>query len=160
MLHSDVATAVGHIPSGLFIVTVMDPETKKIDGYLASWVQQVSFNPLLISLAIRPGRPAYDLIKSGKVFSVNVVGEHDKTYLRHFWKGYDPNSNPFNELNHTIAPHGGVILLQAKSAMECQLVSSSKPGDHEIVIAKVMSSVHMEEGAKPMVHIRKTGTDY
>lgn len=160
MLHSDVTTAVGHIPSGLFIVTVMDPETKKIDGYLASWIQQVSFSPLLISLAIKPGRPAYDLIKSGKIFAVNVVGEHDKTYLRHFWKGYDANSNPFNELNHTIAPHGGVVLLQAKSAMECQLVSSSKPGDHEIVIAKVISSTHMEEGAKPMVHIRKTGTDY
>lgn len=160
MLHSGVATAVGHIPSGLFIVTVMEPETKKIDGYLASWIQQVSFNPLLISLAIKPGRPAYDLIKSGKVFAVNVVGEHDKTYLRHFWKGYDPNSNPFNELNHTIAPHGGVVLLQAKSAMECQLVSSSQPGDHEIVIAKVISSAHMEEGSKPMVHVRKTGTDY
>jgi flavin reductase (DIM6/NTAB) family NADH-FMN oxidoreductase RutF len=160
MLHSDVATAVGHIPSGLFIVSVMDPETKKIDGYLASWVQQVSFNPLLISLAIKPGRPAYDLIKSGKVFCVNVVGEHDKTYLRHFWKGYDPNSNPFNELNHTIAPHGGVVLLQAKSAMECQLVDSLKPGDHEVVIAKVISSAVMEEGNRPMVHVRKTGTDY
>jgi flavin reductase (DIM6/NTAB) family NADH-FMN oxidoreductase RutF len=160
MLHSDVATAVGHIPSGLFIVSVMDPETKKIDGYLASWVQQVSFNPLLISLAIKPGRPAYDLIKSGKVFSVNVVGEHDKTYLRHFWKGYDPNSNPFNELNHTIAPNGGVVLLQAKSTMECKLVDSLKPGDHEVVIAKVISSAVMEEGTRPMVHVRKTGTDY
>jgi flavin reductase (DIM6/NTAB) family NADH-FMN oxidoreductase RutF len=160
MLHSDVATAVGHIPSGLFIVSVMDSDTRKIDGYLASWVQQVSFNPLLISLAIRPGRPAYDLIKSGKVFSVNVVGDHDKTYLRHFWKGYDPNTNPFGELNHTIAPHGGVILLQAKSSMECQLVESFKPGDHEIVIAKVLSSAHMAEEAKPMVHIRKTGMDY
>ncbi len=160
MLHCDVATAVGHIPSGLFIVTVMDAETRKIDGYLASWVQQVSFNPLLISLAIKPGRPAYDLIKSGKVFTVNVVGDHDKTYLKHFWKGYDPNSNPFKDINHTISTHGGVILLQAKSAIECQMVESLKPGDHEILIAKVLSSTHMTEEARPMVHIRKTGMDY
>ncbi|MES2527660.1 MAG: flavin reductase family protein [Bdellovibrionota bacterium] len=160
MLHSDVATAVGHIPSGLFIVTVMDPETKKVDGYLASWVQQVSFNPLLISLAIKPGRPAYDLIKSGKTFTVNVVGDHDKTYLKHFWKGYDPNSNPFQDIKHAIGPNGGVTLLQAKSAIECQLVESVKPGDHEIVIAKVLSSTLMAEEAKPMVHIRKTGMDY
>lgn len=160
MLHTDVALAIGHIPSGLFIVSVMDPETKKIDGYLASWVQQVSFNPLLISLAIKPGRPAYDLIKKGLVFSVNVVGDHDKTYLKHFWKGYDPNSNPFNELPHSIAPHGGVVLNQAKSSMECQMVEAHKPGDHEIVIAKVISSAHMAEESRPMVHIRKTGTDY
>ncbi len=160
MLHTEVATSVGHIPSGLFIVTVMDAETKKIDGYLASWVQQVSFNPLLISLAIKPGRPAYDLIKSGKVFSVNVVGDHDKTFLKHFWKGYDPSSNPFQDIAYETAPHGGVTLLQAKSSMECQLVDSLKPGDHEIVIAKVVSSTLLAEEARPMVHIRKTGMDY
>lgn len=160
MLHSDVATAVGHIPSGLFIVSVMDPESKKIDGYLASWIQQVSFNPLLISLAIKPGRPAYDLIRSGKVFSVNVVGDHDKTFLKHFWKGYDPNSNPFHEIGHAMGPNGGVVLLQAKSSMECQLVHAFTPGDHDIVIAKVISSAHMAEEAKPMVHIRKSGMDY
>lgn len=160
MLHTEVATSVGHIPSGLFIVTVVDAETQKIDGYLASWVQQVSFNPLLISLAIKPGRPAYDLIKSGKVFSVNVVGDHDKTFLKHFWKGYDPSSNPFQDIAYEIAPHGGVTLLQAKSSMECQLVDSLKPGDHEIVIAKVVSSTHLSEEARPMVHIRKTGMDY
>ena len=58
--------AIGHIPSGLFIVCAKDDE--KIDGYLASWVQQVSFDPLLISLAIKPGRPVYDLIINGGVF--------------------------------------------------------------------------------------------
>ena len=45
---SDKAQAVGHIPSGLFIVTTTDGGKK--DGYLASWVQQVSFEPLVLSL--------------------------------------------------------------------------------------------------------------
>lgn len=160
MPHSIPGIAVGHIPSGLFIVAVQDPATGEIDGYLASWVQQASFSPMIISLAIKPGRPAYDLIKSGKTFAVNVTGDHDKTYLRHFWKGYDPNNNPFTELAHTIGENGGVILSQAKSAFECQMIDSVKPGDHDIVYAKVLSSCIMNEESRPMVHIRKSGADY
>jgi 3-hydroxy-9,10-secoandrosta-1,3,5(10)-triene-9,17-dione monooxygenase reductase component len=160
MLHSVAATAVGHIPSGLFIVAVQDSKSNTIDGYLASFVQQVSFNPLIVSLAIKPGRPAYDLIMSGKPFAINIVGDHDKNYLKHFWKGYDPQSNPFAEIPHQIGENGGVILNQAKSAIECQLVESVKPGDHEVVFAKVLSSYVLNEESKPMVHIRKSGADY
>lgn len=160
MLHTEIAAAIGHIPSGLFIVSVQDPETKIIDGYLASWIQQVSFEPMIVSLAMRAGRPAYELIKKGAPFAINVVGDHDKTFLKHFWKGYDPNQNPFEELAHDIGAQGGVILKQAKSAMECVLISSVKPGDHEIVFAKVLSSHIMSEESKPMVHIRKSGKDY
>jgi flavin reductase (DIM6/NTAB) family NADH-FMN oxidoreductase RutF len=158
MLHSNIATAVGHIPSGLFIISVQDGP--HIDGYLASFVQQVSFNPLIVALAIKPGRPAYDLIKAGKPFAVNVIGDHDKSYLKHFWKGYDPAQNPFNELPHEIGQNGGVILKQAKSAIECQLLNTVTPGDHEVVFAKVLSSYVMNEEAKPLVHIRKSGADY
>jgi flavin reductase (DIM6/NTAB) family NADH-FMN oxidoreductase RutF len=159
-MHSDSATAVGHIPSGLFIVAVKDPQSTVIDGYLASWIQQISFDPMMIGLAIRPGRPAYDLIKAGKVFAVNIVGDHDKSYLKHFWKGYDPANNPFSELSHQAGENGGVILHQAKSTIECQFVSSVKPGDHEVVFAKVLASYVQNEDSKPMVHIRKSGKDY
>jgi flavin reductase (DIM6/NTAB) family NADH-FMN oxidoreductase RutF len=160
MLQSDIATSVGHIPSGLFIVAVLDSTSNTIDGYLASFVQQVSMNPLIVSLAIKPGRPAYDLIKSGKPFAINIVGDHDKSYLKHFWKGYDPQNNPFAELPHLIGLNGGVILKQAKSAIECQLVEATKPGDHEVLFAKVLSSYVMNEESKPLVHIRKSGADY
>ncbi len=160
MLQSITAGSVGHIPSGLFIVAVQDESGQTIDGYLASWVQQVSFMPLMISLAIKPGRPAYDLIKAGKIFGVNIVGDHDKSFLKHFWKGYDPENNPFSSLDHFTGQNGGVILRQAKSALECRLMNSAQPGDHEVIFAEVLSSYVMSEEAKPMVHIRKSGADY
>lgn len=160
MLHSAKATSVGHIPSGLFIVAVSHPNEGIIDGYLASWVQQVSFSPLLISLAIKPGRPAYDLIKAGGVFAVNICGDHDKSYMKHFWKGYDPQNNPFSVLPHTLGEHGGVVLNQAKSAIECRMVSAQNPGDHEVIFAEVLASYVLNEEAKPLVHVRKSGADY
>ena len=160
MTQQDKALAVGHIPSGLFIVVVQDADKKIIDGYLASFVQQVSFSPLLVSLAIKPGRPAYDLIKEGKTFSINVVGEHNKTFLKHFWKGYDPANNPFDQIPYELGDNGGVLIKGAKSVIECKLSSSIKPGDHEVLIAEVLNSYVMNAEAKPMVHIRKTGLDY
>ena len=152
------AQAVGHIPSGLFIVCAQ--KDGKIDGYLASWIQQVSFEPMMVSLAIKPGRPAYDLITSGTNFTINVVGDHDKTYLKHFWSGYDPEKNVFSEVPHQVTESGAVVIEGAKSTIEAKFVSKTQPGDHEVVIAEVVASYVANEEAKPMVHIRKSGMDY
>lgn len=160
MLQSDKSAAVGLIPSGLFVVAVQDNKTQKIDGYLASWIQQVSFSPMMVALAIRPGRPAYELIKSGSPFAINVVGDHDKSFLKYFWKGYDPSQNPFAEIPNHLGEFKGVILDQAKAAIECVMISSHRPGDHEIIFAEVKASHLMNTESRPAVHIRKSGADY
>ncbi|MEC7275465.1 MAG: flavin reductase family protein [Bdellovibrionota bacterium] len=155
---SDKAVAVGHIPSGLFIVSVQDGDKK--DGYLASWVQQVSFEPLVVAFTIKADRPGYEAIKSGKPFAINIVGDHETQYLRHFWSGYDPENSPFNSIAHENGENGGLFITDAKSSIECKYLESQVPGDHEVFFAEVLSSkVHSEE-AKPKVHIRKTGLDY
>ena len=118
----------------------------------------MSFNPLLVSFAISPDRPGYDAIISGKSFSINIVGDHDTQYMRHFWSGYE--QSPFNEIEHERFGDNAVAIKAAKSVIECQFVSKSKPGDHEIVVARVVSSRVMNNESKPKVHIRKSGLDY
>ncbi len=152
------AAGVGNIPSGLFVITTH--ENGVSDGYLASWVQQVSFSPLMVSLAINESRPGYQRIKNGETFTINVVGDHDMGYLRYFWKGYSPAENPFGEIEHEVTKEGGVAIKGAIASIDCKIDSSIKPGDHEIVIAKVLASrVHNSE-AKSKVHLRKSGLDY
>lgn len=153
-----ISVPVGHIPSGLFIICGQDSEGK-IDGFLGSWVQQISFSPLLISLCVKPGRPAYDSIKAGQKFTINIVGEHDKSYLKHFWSGYDPKKNPFAEVPHQVKD-GAVVLDGAKSTLVCRLRDVYSPGDHEVVVAEILESFVQDENARPMVHIRKSGLDY
>jgi flavin reductase (DIM6/NTAB) family NADH-FMN oxidoreductase RutF len=154
----EAAGAVGKIPSGLFIVVARSDN--KVDGFLGSFIQQVSMDPLRISLAIKPGRPAYDMIQSGGLFTVNIVGEHDSSFLKHFWRGYDPDNSPFSELSHHDGSGGGLVLDAALAAMECRRVESFSPGDHDLVIADVLSSTILSEEAKPLVHIRKHGLSY
>lgn len=152
------ATAVGHIPSGLFVIAVKDGD--QMDGYLASWVQQVSFEPLVVAFTIKKDRPGYDAITSGKPFAINIVGDHETQYMRHFWSGYDPENSPFKEIDHEIGSNGGLIIKGAKSAIECKFHSITQPGDHDVVFAEVLDSKVLSEDAKPKVHIRKTGLDY
>jgi flavin reductase (DIM6/NTAB) family NADH-FMN oxidoreductase RutF len=153
------AAGVGAIPSGLFIICTKDSEGTA-NGFLGSWVQQVSFDPLLVALCINPSRPGYEEIMAGKPFSINVVGEHEKNYLKHFWRGYSPEDNPFkSEIQHTDLSEA-VAMKDAKSVIVCRLKESLNPGDHHIVVAEVIDSVVNDEEAKPMVHIRKTGLDY
>ncbi len=154
-----IAEAVGHIPSGLFIVCAQNESGQK-DGYLASWVQQVSFKPLLVALAINPDRPGYETIKSGKAFTINIVGDHESQYMRHFWKGYAPGEGPFGEIEHEVSENGGILIKDAKSTVECKFKESIKPGDHEIVIAEVVNSYVQDSEAKSKVHLRKNGLDY
>jgi flavin reductase (DIM6/NTAB) family NADH-FMN oxidoreductase RutF len=157
-LTKEETQGVGRIPSGLFIVCSGKGDV--IDGYLASFVQQVSFEPLLVALAVKPGRPAYDLIKEGRTFSINVVGKHEKGYLKHFWSGYDPAKKPFDEIPHHAADSGAVSLDGALAVIDCRMVESTTPGDHEVVFAEVLGSRILAEDSEPMVHLRKSGLDY
>lgn len=155
----ELAAGVGHIPSGLFIVTSTDESGNK-DGYLASWVQQVSFSPLMIAIAIKADRPGYESIMSGKPFSVNIVGDHDTQYMRHFWSGYAPGEGPFGEIPHKMSDNGTIMIDGAKSVVECKFVSKAQPGDHEVVFAEVINSHVLNEEAAPKTHVRKNGMDY
>ena len=158
MTNEEIAKPVGHIPSGLFIVSLKDGE--QMDGYLASWVQQCSFQPLQVAVAIKPDRPGYEKIIEGHPFSVNIVGEHEMKYLRHFWNGYAPGESPFKEIDHNISENGTIHLTEAKSTIDCRCVDKVTPGDHVIVFAEVIGGKVHEQEAKPKVHIRKTGLDY
>ena len=150
--------AVGRIPSGLFIVTA--GTDRELDGYLASWIQQVSFAPLMVSVAIKPGRPCHDaIIKSGH-FAINIIGKKGASVLKHFWKGYDPHSNPFANLEYEWASHGGVLLKQAMCALECQVKEVLTPGDHQIILADVLRCHMLDASDENMVHVRKSGLDY
>ena len=57
-----LAAALGRIPSGLFVLTVRHGGREL--GMLASWVQQCSFEPPQISLAINKERDVLELAES------------------------------------------------------------------------------------------------
>ncbi len=153
----NTAAALGKVTSGLFIVTAVAGERR--EGYLASWVQQVSFSPLMVSITMKPGRPCYNLIKSHGRFCINVIGQKNGGVMKPFWSP-DGKSDPFVGLDHFISARGNLILRNAMSAMECEVRSRATPGDHEIIFAEVVEGRILQADDKPLAHVRKSALGY
>jgi flavin reductase (DIM6/NTAB) family NADH-FMN oxidoreductase RutF len=151
------AIALGKTTSGLFIVTAIHGAIR--EGYLASWIQQTSFSPLMISLAMKPGRPCYDIIKTQGRFCVNIIGQKNGGVMKPFWS---PNSSAdaFLGIDHFISERGNLILKGAMAALECEFRSSVTPGDHEIVFAEVLEGHIIQADDKPLAHVRKSALSY
>src|SRR5438874_8727460 len=70
------AAALGRVPSGLFVLTARHGTRET--GMLASWVQQCSFDPPQVSMAVRKGRDVLDWLADGAAFVLNVLAEGQK----------------------------------------------------------------------------------
>src|SRR5579871_2282822 len=128
----DLAAALGRVPSGLFILTLCREDFET--GMLASWVQQCSFDPPQVSIAVKPDRPVNALLTDGAAFALNVLGEGQTDLLKHFGRGFAPGEPAFEGVALERADGGTPILTAALAHLECQVVGRSPAGDHDLVI--------------------------
>lgn len=153
----DFQALLGHVPSGLFVVTAA--HDGKRAAYLASFVQQVSFTPLLFSIACHPNRYPYQLIQKSGQFGLNVIAENDKILLKTFAKGHGPEEDPLASVSYE--EFGGVALLKdALGGAAFKVVSEFKPGDHSLFFGEAVSGKIFDSHAKAWVHTRKSALNY
>lgn len=149
---------LGRVPSGIFILTVGTGE--RATGMLASWVQQAGFEPPMISLAVKLGRYVCDWLTEGQPFVLNLVGESQSSFLKHFSRGFEPNEPAFTDIPITHCRRGVPILSNAIGHLECEPVSHVDSGDHRVFLAKVVRGRLNQIHSRPMVHVRKSGAKY
>jgi flavin reductase (DIM6/NTAB) family NADH-FMN oxidoreductase RutF len=152
-----LAAALGRVPSGLFVLTLSRQGVET--GMLASWVQQCSFEPPQVSVAVKPDRPVNAHLTDGATFALNVLGEGQTDLLKHFGRGFAPGEPAFEGVALERAGDGTPILTDALAHLECQVTGRSPAGDHDLVIARVTGGRLHGEG-KPAVHVRKSGLHY
>jgi flavin reductase (DIM6/NTAB) family NADH-FMN oxidoreductase RutF len=152
----DLMAALGRIPSGLFVVSVR--HGKQETAMLASWVQQCSFEPPLVSIAVNAKRWFIDWLVQGASLAISILGEGQKDLIGHFGKGFDRNQPAFEGIE--VERHDGAPILKAAHAhLQCRLTATQTAGDHVLVIAQVESGKVQHEG-RPGVHIRRSGSHY
>ncbi len=151
------AAALGRIPSGLFVVTVRSPHGET--GMLASWVQQCSFDPPQLTVAVRKGRYLLDWLTDGTPVAVNVVPEGGKGLVAHFGKGFDPGEPAFEGLEVTRSGDSAAVLGAALAWVDCRVTGRFDAGDHALILARVVGGAVQHEG-KPTTHVRKDGLRY
>ena len=157
MSNSGIDAALGRVTSGIYVLTAGTGD--RATGMLASWVMQAGFDPPMVSVAVRTGRYVGEWISQGEPFVLNVVAEKQFELLKHFGKGFEPNQPAFEGLNVRHCPRGVPMLEDCIGNLECEPVSHIDSGDHHVFLARVVRGT-LQSDAPPMVHIRKSGSNY
>jgi flavin reductase (DIM6/NTAB) family NADH-FMN oxidoreductase RutF len=141
----------------LFVLTARrgDAET----GLLVSWVQQCSFQPPRISLALQPQRPINAWLEEGAYFTLNILDETQTDMVVHFGRGFRPGEPAFVGVDVSREGSAAPVLREALAFLDCRLVARYPVGDHDLLIAEVTAGQLLNEG-QPMIHVRKSGLHY
>ena len=150
-------TALRKIPHGVYVVGVK--QDAQLNAFTATWFTQVSFTPPLVALGIKKDSHSFAMIKSGRVFSVNVLGKDQKSLAEHFVRPATVVGEKLNEVRHHIGKTGAPVLDEAIAYVECEVREiANERGDHAVVIGEVVEAgVHRDE---PALTLTDTGWHY
>lgn len=150
-------TALRKIPHGVYIVGVKQGD--QVNAFTATWLTQVSFTPPLVAFGIRKDSHSYEMIKQGRVFSVNLLGKDQKAVAEHFVKPAAVAGEKLKDVRYHPGATGAPVLDDAIAFVECRVREiANEHGDHAIVIGEVVEAgVRKDE---PALTLMDTGWHY
>ena len=155
-MNDRIAKALGRIPSGCAVVTARAGTRRT--GLLASWIQQAGFDPPMITIAVKKGRPIETLINESGTLAVNLLGGAYSAMFKHFGKGFTLEEDAFVGLSCKDVP-GGVAIDSRIALLSARVHGKHDAGDHWVYIAAV-TDAEIDEIKEPYVHLRKSGAGY
>jgi flavin reductase (DIM6/NTAB) family NADH-FMN oxidoreductase RutF len=136
-------TAFGKMTYGIYVLTSCHQQ--EINGMIASWVSQVSYEPPLIMAAVHSQRYSHQLIEKGGSFALHVLAKSQKNFLSRF-KGKIPQAK-FSALNWAAGQSGCPILKDCLAYLECELKTHYRPGNHTLFIGEVIDAGVLAKGS-------------
>jgi len=152
----NIGAAIGRIPSGCSILTV--EHEGRSTGVLVSWVQQAAFEPPSVTVCLKQGRSAGELVDRSKRFLLNVIGHDPNAMFKHFGKGFSLDEDAFAGLAVRRTDFGP-LLESCIAHLGCEVRDTVAVGDHHLYVAEVRAA-NVTAGATPYTHLRKSGLTY
>lgn len=154
---SPLARALGSLPTGLYIVTT-NGEAGPL-GFVGSFVMQQGLEPPVVSVAVGRDREHLAAMRSAGRFAISILDESSQGSMGAFFKKYEGDATPFDQLNTATSPGGMTVLSDALAWFECELTGEHETGDHVVVFGRVVEGDKAREGS-PSIHLRKNGLGY
>jgi flavin reductase (DIM6/NTAB) family NADH-FMN oxidoreductase RutF len=140
---SDLVKQITH---GVYVIGVSDGEQK--NAFTASWVMQVSFDPLLLAFSINPQHYSYKLLRSGGVCTISVLKQEQTALAEHFAHSDIEKMIGYQWLHRKT---GAPILMESSAYFDCEVKHYLDAGDHKIVVCKVVDAGYLQSG-QPMLY--------
>jgi flavin reductase (DIM6/NTAB) family NADH-FMN oxidoreductase RutF len=134
--------ALGTMTYGIYVLTSFHEE--EINGMIASWVSQVSYDPLLLMVAVHTNRYSHHLIENSGCFALHAVSRGQADLLRRF-KGSDAGSK-FASIQWKRGTTGCPVLEDCIAYFEAKVVDSIRPGNHTLFIGRVTEAKVIGQG--------------
>lgn len=151
--------ALNKITYGFYIVTTRkrseDLDTREKDYIAAgtvSWAMQSSFEPPMITVAIKKNSDLRETIERAKAFGFTILGKKDKDLITRFAGDSNLSSSQINGIGYDDGPETNSPLLRAGLAhLECKLKKTiDGPGDHVLFIGEVVNADLRRETSEPI----------
>ncbi len=126
---------LGHFPTGVAVITGIDPEGKPAGMAIGSFTS-VSLEPPLVAFLPDKSSTSWPKIEPAGKFCVNILASEQESVCRTFAvKGGDK----FAQFEWSAAPATGSPLLDDVVAwIDCEIETVHEAGDHYIVIGRVL----------------------
>ena len=134
------------IPYGLYAIGVRGRNNGDLNAMAASWVTQCSFDPPLVMVAMRKPSRSYDLVKAGRVFSVNLLDKKERRIIRTLEQPSRSAGDKLGKVGHVEEDTGAPILRHAFGYLECKVRAIYEPGDHALVVGEVVHAGLRDRG--------------
>jgi hypothetical protein len=114
------------VPYGLYVIGVKNGNDSH--AFTGSWLSQCSMKPPRVMLGVRHGTHSLDMLKEGKVFSVNFLSKQDKKIFEQFFKPTPASGNRFGDVAfHHAQKTGAPVIDQAVQFLECEVKNIFEP---------------------------------
>ena len=134
-------SALGTMTNGIYLLTTALKE--QINGMIASWVTQVSYEPPLLAVAVHPNRYTHGLIEKSESFALHVMKKSQRTLVMQFISS--DSDEKFSGVDWKPGQMGCPLVKGCAAWFECKLFDRSQPGNHTIFIGEV-TAVKMNTG--------------
>ena len=133
----NVLKNMAHMTYGIYVLTTRYTDT--LNGMIASWVSQVSYDPPLIMVAVHPNRFSHDLLEKSGLFALHILARHQTDLIAQF-KGPDAASK-FASIAWYEGVTGCPILADCIGSLECRIRQTLAPGNHTLFIGEAVNAV-------------------
>ncbi len=141
---------------GLYVATAADGE--EVGGAGLTWVSQASFEPLLITAAIRRGSQLEELVGRTGRMVLHLPDAAQKDLVASFFRGARVEEGRVNGLAFERSERGGVILPDFPAHLELEVRARLDEGDHVVYLFEAVDVV-LRRPFEPL-ELRPTGWSY